>query len=220
MAIQHRRGVYNKFDPSKLLPGEWAVVLSGDPDVADGRAVYICFAAGDVKRLTTYEDMNDIILRAEEAIVASLTAGCDAATGAADAATAAAKASTERALASADAADASKAAADSATTQANSAASFANAQGASAQTAAGRANSAADRVELLEDSGVSWEQLSESCRERVASCASYGAVLSDAEDLDLGWRQLVEPAIFSTAPQGLTASELEWCVAFVVTGRG
>ena len=32
MAIQMRRGEYGKFDPEKLLPAEWAVVLSGDPN--------------------------------------------------------------------------------------------------------------------------------------------------------------------------------------------
>lgn len=57
MAIQHRRGSYNNFDPSRLLPGEWAIVTSDDDNVPDGKAVYICFASGDVKRLTTAEDM-------------------------------------------------------------------------------------------------------------------------------------------------------------------
>lgn len=61
MAIQNRRGVYKNFDPSKLLPGEWAIVLSGDPDARDGKAAYICFAAGDVKQIATVEDMNEII---------------------------------------------------------------------------------------------------------------------------------------------------------------
>lgn len=56
MAIQMRRGQYEQFDPSRLLPGEWAVVLSGDSDASDGRTAYICFAAGDVKRVLTEED--------------------------------------------------------------------------------------------------------------------------------------------------------------------
>ena len=42
MAIKNRRGPYNKFDPTKLLPGEWAVVLSGDPHASDGLACYMC----------------------------------------------------------------------------------------------------------------------------------------------------------------------------------
>ena len=32
MAVQTRRGAYENFDPSKLLAGEWATVLSGDPN--------------------------------------------------------------------------------------------------------------------------------------------------------------------------------------------
>ena len=59
MAIQHRRGIYEKFNPAKLVPGEWAVVLSGEPYAHDGRAAYVCFAAGVVKRVATYEDMLD-----------------------------------------------------------------------------------------------------------------------------------------------------------------
>ena len=57
MAIRMRRGVFDNFDPTRMLPGEWAVVLSGDPDAADGYAVYMCFAPGSVKRMATYEDM-------------------------------------------------------------------------------------------------------------------------------------------------------------------
>lgn len=57
MAIQMRRGEYGKFDPEKLLPAEWAVVLSGDPNTQDGRAVYLCFDAGNVKRMVMQEDL-------------------------------------------------------------------------------------------------------------------------------------------------------------------
>lgn len=59
MAIQHRRGEYEKFAPSKMLPGEWAVVQTDDPKAKDGMAVYMAFAAGVVKRMATYEDMRD-----------------------------------------------------------------------------------------------------------------------------------------------------------------
>ena len=52
-----RRGEYGKFDPEKLLPAEWAVVLSGDPNTQDGRAAYLCFDAGNVKRMVTQEDL-------------------------------------------------------------------------------------------------------------------------------------------------------------------
>ena len=57
MAIQDRRGDFDHFDPQKMLPGEWAVVLRGDPNVSDGKATYVCFSAGDVERLTTEEDL-------------------------------------------------------------------------------------------------------------------------------------------------------------------
>lgn len=77
MAIQTRRGNYANFDPDKMLPGELATVTSGDPGAKDGRSVYACFAAGDVKRMATYEDMEENIDRAtqdvQEAFSAQLT---------------------------------------------------------------------------------------------------------------------------------------------------
>ena len=57
MAIQDRRGGYDHFAPQKMVPGEWAVVLRGDPNVRDGKATYVCFSAGVVKRLMTEEDL-------------------------------------------------------------------------------------------------------------------------------------------------------------------
>ncbi len=57
MAIQLRRGAYDGFDPAALLPGELAVVTSGDPGTQDGRAVYACVAAGDAKRVVTADSM-------------------------------------------------------------------------------------------------------------------------------------------------------------------
>lgn len=92
MAIQNRRGTYDKFDPQKMLPGEWASVISGDPHASDGRAVYMCFAAGDVKRMATYEDMVENIREASgDAIDAQIDAAiggaiqdCQTATNAAD----------------------------------------------------------------------------------------------------------------------------------------
>lgn len=59
MAIQNRRGAYADFDPSKLKPGEYAIVQSGDPDTTDGVAVYICATAGTVKRLAFGAEIND-----------------------------------------------------------------------------------------------------------------------------------------------------------------
>ena len=73
MAIQIRRGDWNDFDPTRLLPGELAAVLTNDPDTNDGKALYICFAAGDVKRLSTYDDMYRQISDIEEDIAESLT---------------------------------------------------------------------------------------------------------------------------------------------------
>ena len=70
MAIQHRRGVYSRFDPSRMVAGEWAVVLSGDPVAKDGKAAYVCFAAGDVKRVATYEDMMDFLMGLQESVIA------------------------------------------------------------------------------------------------------------------------------------------------------
>ena len=59
MAIQMRRGKFTEFLPSKLMPGEWAVVQGDDPDASDGKSVYVAFAAGVVKRMATYVDMVD-----------------------------------------------------------------------------------------------------------------------------------------------------------------
>ena len=61
MAIVMRQGEYEDFVPSKMRPGEWAVVLADDPVVPDGKSVFIAFAAGNVKRMATYEDMKDLI---------------------------------------------------------------------------------------------------------------------------------------------------------------
>lgn len=68
MAIQNRRGNYSDFDPEKMVPGEWATVLSGDPNASDGKSIYHCFSAGNVKRMATYEDMEDNINKATDDI--------------------------------------------------------------------------------------------------------------------------------------------------------
>ena len=41
MAITMRIGTYDKFDPRKMVAGEYAVVTSGDPDTLDGKAIYM-----------------------------------------------------------------------------------------------------------------------------------------------------------------------------------
>lgn len=57
MAIQFRRGQHNKFDKTKMLAGEPAVVLGGDPDTADGKALYIAFAQGDATRMARADEI-------------------------------------------------------------------------------------------------------------------------------------------------------------------
>ena len=64
MAIQIRRGSYEDFDPSKLVAGELAVVTEGDPSSSTGRALYICFEPGAVKRIVDYDDIGDEIAQA------------------------------------------------------------------------------------------------------------------------------------------------------------
>nr|DAX61303.1 MAG TPA: hypothetical protein [Bacteriophage sp.] len=58
MAIQMRKGLKADFDPTKMLPGEWAVSIDSD---ASNQIVWMCFAAGVVKRMGTYEDFKDMI---------------------------------------------------------------------------------------------------------------------------------------------------------------
>ena len=55
--IQHRRGAYAYYDPTKVLPGEMVVVQSDDPNSEDGKAIYIGTTAGDVKRLVTENEL-------------------------------------------------------------------------------------------------------------------------------------------------------------------
>lgn len=53
MAIQMRRGMRKDFQPTKLLPGEWAVSIDA---ATDNQIVWMCFAPGVTKRMGTYED--------------------------------------------------------------------------------------------------------------------------------------------------------------------
>lgn len=61
MAIQHRRGAYTNYDPTKMVPGEIAVVQSGDPASTDGKAIYIAITAGNVKRIALYDEMQNLV---------------------------------------------------------------------------------------------------------------------------------------------------------------
>lgn len=74
MAITNRKGKHADFDPSKLRAGEWAVVMMDDPDTKDGKSVYLCFSAGTVKRMATYEDMRDSIGNLNDEMMEELTA--------------------------------------------------------------------------------------------------------------------------------------------------
>ena len=65
MAIQMRRGKKADFDPTKMLPGEWAVSIDSD---ANYQIVWMCFAPGVVKRMGTYEDFKIQIREATEEI--------------------------------------------------------------------------------------------------------------------------------------------------------
>lgn len=74
MAIQNRRGNYEDFVPSKMLPGEFAVVQNGDPNSTDGKAVYMAFQTGDVKRLATYNELQNEVSKATEEIADEVAA--------------------------------------------------------------------------------------------------------------------------------------------------
>lgn len=84
MAIKMRRGAYKDFNPDMMVPGEIAVVLSGDPAVPDGRTFYICFEPGKVKRLMTKEDLQNEINKVTADIVEQVTIVADKAEAAAD----------------------------------------------------------------------------------------------------------------------------------------
>lgn len=90
--IQHRRGSYNDYDPSKLLPGEIAVTQSNDPNSPDGRAIYIATAAGNVKRLASADELkSDIETALQDAIPKFVDEATQKAQDAADRAEAAAE---------------------------------------------------------------------------------------------------------------------------------
>ena len=63
--IQSRRGAYADFDPSKQTAGEFATILSGDPNATDGLAVYQTFSGGIAKRLCTYQEVSGLVTLAE-----------------------------------------------------------------------------------------------------------------------------------------------------------
>ena len=58
MAIQMRRGFKADIDPTKMLPGEWAIAIDSE---TENQIVWMCFSPGVVKRMGTYEDFEDMI---------------------------------------------------------------------------------------------------------------------------------------------------------------
>lgn len=66
MAIQMRRGLKRDFDPSKMLPGEWAVSIDSD---TQNQIIWMCFSPGIVKRMGTYEDFKSQVQEASSEIL-------------------------------------------------------------------------------------------------------------------------------------------------------
>lgn len=153
MAIQNRRGSYKDFNPNKLQPGEWATVLNGDPNAKDGKSTYLGYGDGIVKRMATYEDMEENIDKATNEIVTELTTEVNKATANANAATTKANDATKKANASASKADTATVNANKATLNANTATNNANASSSKADTAATNAQNIADTVQQKLDNG-------------------------------------------------------------------
>lgn len=185
MAIQHRRGAFNLFDPTRLLPGEWAIVLSGDTSASDGRAAYICFAAGTVKRIATFEDMAEAIANATQDVIADLTSACNTATGNANTATTAANNAASTANTAATNANTKAGLADTAARGANQAKLETMQATEDCVAATGRANTAADEAEaFLAGFEVNYENLSDECIALITQAAGTGAsVITDEQGI-------------------------------------
>lgn len=108
MAIQHRRGAYTNYDPTKMVPGEIAIVQSGDPIATDGKAAYVAFTAGEAKRMATYDELHsydeNARLYAEDA-QESADASAQSATASANSATASETSAQNAAQSASDAED-------------------------------------------------------------------------------------------------------------------
>ena len=75
MAIQLRRGDYEDFDPQKMKPAEVGVVQMNDPNTSDGKAVYVAINPGDVKRLVSDIEIQDVIYNETEEIINQIEQG-------------------------------------------------------------------------------------------------------------------------------------------------
>lgn len=204
MAIQHRRGVFTRFDPTRLLPGEWAIVLSGDPNAKDGRAVYVCFAAGTVKRMATYEDMVENMANAFEEFSNQFTSDVNSATSAANNAASNANGKATLANNAATAANTAAANANSAKTAADTAASNANAAAASASTAAQNANAAAAATANVVAEAV--EALSHDTGSEAAQIRTLAVQLAETsgEYIVLGEALYTPPSLGSVSGEKVT----------------
>ena len=76
MAILMRRGVMVDFDPRRMKPGEWAVVLDGD-DTPSGKGIYMCFEAGTVKKIATLTDLSQDMYIQNQQFIQQVTASID-----------------------------------------------------------------------------------------------------------------------------------------------
>ena len=65
VTFQMRRGNHKDFNKERLVSGEPAAVLAGDPDVPSGKAFYVCFQAGDVRRMVSIEDLEIMVARGD-----------------------------------------------------------------------------------------------------------------------------------------------------------
>ena len=128
-----RRGDYADFDPTKLVAGELAVVTSGDPNSDTGRALYICFEPGVVKRVTDYEDLIDQINAATQEIQQRFTSSVEQ--------------SARDALSFAESASSSAGTASSASESATAASQSASSAQAAAESAAAAAKDAKEYVD-------------------------------------------------------------------------
>ena len=75
MAIQLRRGDYEDFDPQKMRPAEVGVVQHNDPNTSDGKAVYVAINPGDVKRLVSDIEVQDVIYNETGEIINQIEQG-------------------------------------------------------------------------------------------------------------------------------------------------
>lgn len=60
VAIQNRRGSFTKFDPNKMVDGEFAIMESDDPSGIDGKSVYIAYGPGDTERVAMARDLENL----------------------------------------------------------------------------------------------------------------------------------------------------------------